>query len=183
MAKIKNYELGVPAADDLIVFTDVDDSNKTKNLKISQIAGSESVLPKKYLYFYSDTDDITDITLVDTWYDVVMTPVVAASNDGITVDANGVITYTGAVPITVTFNGVVDINGGNNIDVTLSFFYNGAEVSASSQTVTLSSDKNSIVPGIGIMTLSNGDTLVLRAKQSHVNQLILAKLNIVIHEL
>lgn len=183
MAKIKTYELGVPAADDLIVFTDVSDSNKTKNLKISQISGSESVLPKKHLYFYSGSNDTTNIAQADTWYDVSMTPVTLASNDGIAVDEAGVITYTGDVPIVAKFNGIVDIAGGNNIDTTLAFFYNGAEVVSSSQTVNLTGGENSIVPGVGILTLSTNDTLVLRVKSTAIQTLTLSKLNLVIHEL
>ena len=183
MAKIKTYELGVPSGDDLIVFTDVDDNNKTKNLKISQISGSESVLPKKHLYFYSDNSDTTNIAQADTWYDVSMTPVTLASNDGIVVDEAGVITYTGEVPIVAKFNGIVDITGGNNIDTTLAFFYNGAEVTPSSQTVNLTGGENSIVPGVGILTLSTDDTLVLRVKSASTQTLTLSKLNIVIHEL
>jgi hypothetical protein len=183
MAKIKTYPLGVPSSDDLILFTDVDDNNATKSLKISQIAGSESVLPKKHLYFYSGSDDATVVSEADTWYDVSMTPVAMASNDGISVDEAGVITYTGDAPIVVTFNGVVDITGGNNIDTTLAFFYNGEEVVPSSQTVNLTGGENSIVPGVGILTLNTDDTLVLRVKSDSVQTVTLSKLNIVIHEL
>lgn len=181
MAKIEQYPSGTPSAEDKILFTDVSDQNKTKNLTVSQLLGQSSLSAKSHLYFYTNQTYVSPNLSADAWNYLTYIPVEQYAFGGLTVGTDGVITYTGETKL-MTFNGVIDVSFANNTDVEFALFYNDALVHHSAQKVHFTHDDPLLVPGVGMLEMSDGDTLQLAAYPSANGSLVLNSLNIILVE-
>ena len=181
MAKIEQYPSGVPSAEDKILFTDVSDQNKTKNLTVSELVGQSSISAKSHLYFYTNQEYTSPNLSANDWNYLAYTPVEQYAFGGLTVDGNGVITYTGETKL-MTFNGVIDVTFTNNQDIDFALFYNNALVPHSAQKVHFNHNDPLLVPGVGMLEMSDGDTLRMAAYPSASASLVLNSLNIILVE-
>lgn len=181
MAKIEQYPLGTPSAEDKILFTDVSDQNKTKNLSVSQLIGQSSLSAKSHLYFYTNQAYTSPNLSADAWNYLTYTPVEQYALGGLTVGEDGVITYTGETKL-MTFNGVIDVEFVNNSDVEFALFYNNTLVPHSAQKAHFNQDHPLLVPGVGMLEMSDGDTLRLAAYPSVNASLVLNSVNITLVE-
>jgi len=95
MSKISSYPIiATPVVGDIVIGTDVSDSNKTKNFKVEDIAalagGYINVLKA------ASTTSATDISPVDTPIQVEFGPATKAASDPVMIDAVGLITFNEA---------------------------------------------------------------------------------------
>jgi hypothetical protein len=181
MAKIEQYPLGTPSAEDKILFTDVSDQNKTKNLNVSQLIGQSSLSAKSHLYFYTGQEYTSPNLSADAWNYLTYTPVEQYAFGGLTVGEDGVITYTGETKL-ITFSGVINVSFVNNSNVDFAFFYNDTLVTHSTQTAHFNQTHPLLVPGVGMLEMSDGDTLRLAAYPSENGELVLNNVNIILVE-
>lgn len=185
MAKIKTYPAGTPENGDLILFTDVSDENATKNMTMGEVISQcSAAVAKAHLYVAGDNASYQTSTTAGQWIDLVCVTQAVYSSGGLDVDTNGTITYTGDTTKLIAFNGVIDVAGvHNNSLATFAFFFNNVEVSLSSQTVELPNDgTTAIVPGVGMLEMSDGDSLQLRVNTEDDNTVTLSNINITLVE-
>lgn len=185
MAKIKTYPTGTPEAGDLVLFTDVSDNNATKNMTMGEIISQcSAAVAKAHLYVAGDGASYQTSTTAGEWIDLVCVTQDVFSGGGLDVDTNGTITYTGDTSKLIAFNGVVDVAGtANNSLATFAFFYNGVQVGLSAQTIELPNDgTTAIVPGVGMLEMSDGDSLQLRVNTEDNNTVTLSNINITLIE-
>jgi len=95
MSKISSYPvIATPVVGDIVIGTDVSDSNKTKNFKVEDIAalagGYTNVLEA------ASTTSATDISPLDTPIQVEFGAAAKAASDPVMIDAVGLITFNEA---------------------------------------------------------------------------------------
>jgi hypothetical protein len=137
------------------------------------VSQCSAAVAKAHLYVAGDGASYSTSTTANEWIDLQCATQAVFSSGGLDVDTNGTISYTGDTTKLIAFNGVIDVEGDSNNSLsTFAFFFNGELVSFSSQTIELPIDNTTaIVPGVGMLEMSNGDELQLRVKTT-VNDII-----------
>lgn len=184
MSKIKLYPTATPAADDKVLFTDVSDSDNTKNTTVANLSGAIYSVPRSFVYVYKDAaqEDLTAITV--EYNPLTISAVEGPKTDDFSVSANGVITYTGMSDKAVKVDGVIEVsNAGNNNEVTVAMEYNGTVVEISSQTLTSLGDDPMPFVGIGVLEMSTNDTLRFMVKATSAIVATTKSVNVVISQL
>jgi hypothetical protein len=184
MSKIKLYPTATPAADDKVLFTDVSDSDNTKNTTVADLAVPIASVPRSFVYLYKDSAE-EDLTAIVTEYGpLTISALEGFKTDDFTVSSAGLITYTGATTKPVKVDGIIEIsNAGNNNVVTIAMEYNGTVVDISSQ--TLISANNDPLPfvGIGVLQMHTNDTIRFMIKGTSAIVVTTESVNVVLSQL
>ena len=184
MAKIKTYPVATPAGDDLILFTDVNNADNTKNATVSSLAGAISEVPRSFVYLYKDPET-PQITPTTGEYSAMNFPALTGlSTDDFTVSATGAITYTGAATKPFKVDGIIELSdAGNNNSVTIAMEYNGTTIEISAQTLTSANDDPMPFVGIGALELSTNDVIRFAKKATNNINITIESVNVVISQL
>lgn len=172
MPKIQSYDIVSPSPSDLILVTDADDNNKTKNIRVDSL--SSSTAPNYYgAAYYALTSPHTQVVnTVDTWEQSTVPLTLSPFSDGIELSLNTQhLLFEAGVPSgAYKFDVVTTIGGANNQNIHLRVDVNEVTVPGSEEDVTTSSGgddvqivSSSIFAGIG------GQTIKLKFKNSTSN--------------
>lgn len=186
MARIKTYPDGVLENGDKILFTDVSDNDATKNAEFSDVVNScVQATTKARMYVYAEAGvPYTTETVAGEWIALTTATEALYTVGDLSVSTIGIIEYTGEDPIVLAFNGVIDVAGVDNSSLTtFAFALNNEPVLQSAQTLDLPDNgTNALVPGVGMLELSNGDTLRLYVKTDNDDTITTSNVNIILFE-
>ena len=182
MPKISTYGTVTPSPSDLIVVSDANDSNATKNITVGSL--SSATAPTYYIDAYSNTAATTTISEAGTYVDLNVT-LSQGLADGYTASGN-LVTNTNTIQTTLLSQVTVamTLSTGNNNVVTTLLSNNGVDIVASTQ--------DSTAPGAGedfILTMTcitnvlYNQALKVRIKNSDVTPVICKHVNFVVHSI
>ena len=183
MPKISSYEVVAPASNDLVLVTDANDSNNTKNVTVGSL--SATVYSGAYSEIYDSTaGEITTISAINTFYLLSAGTSQGAINDAtLTTNGAGRITNTGSSrTFYVTYS--VSASAGNNNNLMFRIYVNGSPIAYSeSDAITASGGKATSTSNGVIITLNTGQYVEVYVANSAVNNVTLEHLNLIIRQL
>lgn len=184
MSKIKLYPTATPAANDKVLFTDVSDSDNTKNATVADLAVPIAAVPRSFVYFYKDSAE-EDLTAIITEYGpLTISALEGPKTDDFTVSSAGLITYTGVTTKPVKVDGIIEVSdAGNNNVVTVAMEYNGTVVDISSQTLISANDDPLPFVGIGVLHMNTNDTIRFMIKGTSATVVTTESVNVVLSQL
>lgn len=184
MSKIKLYPTATPAAGDKVLFTDISDSDNTKNATVADLAGPIASVPRSFVYLYKDSAE-EDLTAIITEYGpLTISALEGPKTDDFTVSSAGLITYTGTTTKPVKVDGIIEVsNAGNNNVVTIAMEYNGTVVDISSQTLISANDDPMPFVGIGVLQMHTNDTIRFMIKGTSAIVVTTESVNVVLSQL
>ena len=182
MPKISTYGTVTPSPSDLIVVSDANDSNATKNITVGSL--SSATAPTYYIDAYSNTEATTPISAAGTYVDLSVALSTGLS-DGYSV-SNNLVTNTNTPQTTLLSQVTVamTLSTGNNNVITTLLSNNGVDIVASTQ--------DSTAPGAGddfILTMTcitnvlYNQALKVRIKNSAATDVICKHVNFVVHSI
>lgn len=183
MGKISDtskYATVIPASGDLIVGTDISDSNNTKTFKVGEIAG---LTGEHMEYFDATSNAVTTISNTSDFF-VLNTTTTSNLSDGNLTHANNKITYTGAETKTFKFEATCSGSSSNNNEIHFAFFKNTSIITSSEQdSVTSNGGKAVSTPFQCLVSLAKDDFVRVRVKNiTGSNDFTLAHLNVIATE-
>jgi len=182
MPKISTYGTVTPSPSDLIVVSDANDSNATKNIRVDSL--SSATAPTYYIDAYSNTEATTTIADVDTYVDLGVT-LSQGLADGYTASSN-LVTNSNAPQTTLLSQVTVSmtLSAGNNDVITSRLSNNGADIVASTQSVTAPSSGDDFVLTMTCITnLAYNQSLKVRVKNSVAANVVCKHVNFVVHSI
>ena len=182
MPKISTYGTVTPSPSDLIVVSDANDSNATKNIRVDSL--SSATAPTYYIDAYSNIESLTTISQADTYVDLNVT-LSQGLADGYSASGN-LVTNTNTPQTTLLSQVTVamTLSTGNNNVVTTLLSNNGVDIVASTQ--------DSTAPGAGddfILTMTcitnvlYNQALRVRIKNSVATDVTCKHINFVVHSI
>lgn len=183
MPKISTYGTVTPSPSDLIVVSDANDSNATKNIRVDSL--SSATAPTYYIDAYSNTEETTTISDVDTYVDLNVT-LSQGLADGYTASGN-LVTNTNAPQTTLLSQVTVSmsLSAGNNQNVITSLLSNnGVDIVASTQDVTSpGSGADFVLTMTCITNIDYNQSLRVRIKNSVATNIVCKHVNFVVHSI
>lgn len=185
MAKIKTYPVATPAGDDLILFTDVNNADNTKNATVSSLAGAISEVSRSFVYLYKDPETPATSPITTDYSYLIFAAGEGLKTDDFTItSAVGAVTYTGETTKPFKVEGVIELaDAGNNNEVTIAIDYNGTPIEVSAQTLISVNDDPMPFVGIGVLEMSTNDTIRFVAKATSGVTVTIQSVNVVISQL
>jgi hypothetical protein len=181
MPKISTYSTVPPADSDLILITDVSDSNNTKNVTVSALRTAIS----SYTEIYDATaGEITTISNANTFVLLVATTIQGATNDATLVNNGlGRITNTGTQR-TFIVNYSASASAVNNNNLMFRIHKNASAVAYSeSDTICGSGGKATSVSNAVIVTLNTSEYIEIYVANSATQNVTLEHLNIIMRQI
>ncbi len=182
MPKISTYGTVTPSPSDLIVVSDANDSNATKNIRVDSL--SSATAPTYYIDAYSNTEATTTIADADTYVDLNVT-LSQGLADGYTASGN-LVTNSNAPQTTLLSQVTVSmtLSAGNSDVITSLLSNNGVDVVASEQDVTAPGSGDDFVLTMTCITnLAYNQSLKVRVKNSDVDDVVCKHVNFVVHSI
>lgn len=168
MAKISTYSTVTPADGDLVLISDVNDSNNTKNVTVSALRAALSA----YTEVYSSGGDVTVISQAGAWYPLNITAAVqgATNDNSLSLAVNGEVSNQGANRTFFVSYAVAGISQINN-SLMFRLYKNGnAILYSESDTVCGNLDKSTTTGNFAIITLNTGDFVRLYCSNASTAQ-------------
>ena len=181
MAKISTYSTVTPADGDLVLISDVNDSNNTKNVTVSALRAALSA----YTEAYSLGGTTTTILLAGDWYPLNVAAVQGATNDNsLSLNVNGEVSNQGASRTFFVSYAVAGIAQNNN-NLMFRLHRNGnAILNSESDTICGSGDKSTSTGNFAIITLNTGDVVRLYCSNAtSATNITLEHLNLVLRQI
>jgi hypothetical protein len=186
MPKISTYPTVTPADGDLILISDANDSNNTKNVTVSSLRAGLS----SYTEIYDDTSgNSTSIAVQGTFVRMVANTSQGLTNDVLlTTDGAGRITNTGpAKTFAITYCVSATAASGSNQHIMFRLAKNGVTISYSeTDTVTTggSGSKASSVSNTALIQLLTNDYIeIWCTNNTTTNTVVLEHLNLVLRQI
>jgi len=181
MGKISDtskYATVTPATGDLIVGTDVSDSNNTKTFKVGEIAG----LPGEHMEYFDGTS-LAVTTLSTTAFALLNTTTTSNLSNGNLTHTNNKITYTGAETKTFKFEATCSGSTGNGNEIHFAFYKNSSIIASSEQDSVASNVGKAVsTPFQCLVSLTKDDFVQVYISNSQANDFTLAHLNVIATE-
>jgi len=165
MPKISTYGTVTPSPSDLIVVSDANDSNATKNIRVDSL--SSATAPTYYIDAYSNTESTTTITEADTYVDLNVT-LSEGLADGYQSSSNLVTNVnTNQTTLLSQVTVSMSLSAGNNHVITALLSNNGVDIVASTQDVTSPGTGDDFVLTMTCITnVAYNESLRVRVKNS-----------------
>ena len=186
MAKISTYSTVTPADGDLVLISDVNDSNNTKNVTISALRSGLSA----YTEIYDDSaGNSTTIAVQGTFYKMVTNTSQGLNNDALlTTDGAGRVTNTGAAKtFAITYCVSATTASGNNQHLMFRLAKNGVTINYSeTDTVTGNSGgakASSVSNTVLVQLLANEYIEIWCTNNTSTNAVVLEHLNLVLRQI
>jgi len=182
MPKISTYGTVTPSPSDLIVVSDANDSNATKNIRVDSL--SSATAPSYYIDAYSNTVATTTISQVGTYVDLNVS-LSQGLADGYTASSN-LVTNSNTPETTLLSQVTVSmtLSAGNNNVITSLLSNNGVDVVASTQDVTAPGSSDDFVLTMTCITnLSYNQSLKVRIKNTAATDVVCKHVNFVVHSI
>jgi len=182
MPKISTYGTVTPSPSDLIVVSDANDSNATKNITVGSLTATAS--PSNFINAYNDGSTPTTITLTggSTW-DNVTAPLTLETGDGLIVDFpdNYKITNNTSGSLTCSIQGAVTVTGPTNAELMVAFNVGGSTVLSAESDITLSNaSRPSEASIISIKNIAAGESVYFQFKGTAQDDIVISHLSLVV---
>lgn len=186
MPKISTYSTVTPVDTDLVLITDVSDSNNTRNVTVAALRSSGISTNYVYTEIYDSTSgESTAISATNTFVPLIVTATQGANNDAtLTFTAAGVISNMGAGR-TFLVSYWVSAYASSNNNIMFRIYRNGAVAIAHSESDTIagSSGKASTASNSVILTLAQNDSVQLFcANASAAQNITLEHFNLIVRQ-
>ena len=181
MPKISTYGTVTPSPSDLIVVSDANDSNATKNIRVDSL--SSATAPTYYIDAYSNIASVTTISQADTYVDLNVT-LSEGLADGYSVSGNSVTnTNTPQTTLLSQVTVIMTLSAGNGNTIT-AVLNNSVDVAASTQDVTAPGSGDDFVLTMTCITnVAYNQSLKVRLKNDSVTDVTCKHVNFVVHSI
>ena len=182
MPKISTYRTVTPSPSDLIVVSDANDSNATKNIRVDSL--SSATAPTYYIDAYSNIASVTTISQADTYVDLNVT-LSEGLADGYQSSSNLVTNVnTNQTSLLSQVTVSMSLSAGNNNVITALLSNNGVDIVASTQDVTSPGSGDDFVLTMTCITnVAYNQSLKVRVKNDSVTDVTCKHVNFVVHSI
>ena len=184
MPKISTYGTVTPSPSDLIVVSDANDSNATKNIRVDSL--SSAIAPTYYIDAYSNITSVTTISQADTYVDLNVT-LSQGLADGYSVSGNSVTNInTPQTTLLSQVTVIMTLSAGNGNVITAVLNNNGSDVVASIQDAEAPGNNDDFSLSMTCITnVAHNQALKIRVKNSAIaNANVTCKhINFVVHSI
>ena len=182
MPKISTYGTVTPSPSDLIVVSDANDSNATKNIRVDSL--SSATAPTYYIDAYSNITSVTTISQADTYVDLNVT-LSEGLADGYQSSSNLVTNVnTNQTSLLSQVTVSMTLSAGNNNVITALLSNNSVDVAASTQDVTAPGSGDDFVLTMTCITnVAYNQSLKVRLKNSAIANVTCKHVNFVVHSI
>jgi len=182
MPKISTYGTVTPSPSDLIVVSDANDSNATKNIRVDSL--SSATAPTYYIDAYSNITSVTTISQADTYVDLNVT-LSEGLADGYQSSSNLVTnTNTPQTTLLSQVTVIMTLSTGNGDTITAVLNNNGPDVVASIQDAEAPGNGDDFSLSMTCITnVAYNQSLKVRIKNSAVTNVTCKHINFVVHSI
>lgn len=187
--KISQYQEGVVNNGVLLLGTDTQDGNQTKNYSIEDVVSLPQVQPTALNFFDFSTGETTTAD-EDVWTPLLCETTQGFQRNGLSlVEQEGSITttqmvYNGSVSKQVRFSFIASVTGTASRRIHLALFKNGTLVPCSEFAQTIPSGNSEItIAGQCVTEMANNDVIEVYAKCStHALSIVLDNINVIANQ-
>lgn len=182
MPKISTYGTVTPSPSDLIVVSDANDSNATKNIRVDSL--SSATAPTYYIDAYSNIASVTTISQADTYVDLNVT-LSQGLADGYSVSGNLVTnTNTPQTTLLSQVTVIMTLSAGNGNIITAVLNNNGSDVDASIQDAEAPGNGDDFSLSMTCITnVAYNQSLKVRLKNNSIANVTCKHINFVVHSI
>ena len=182
MPKISTYGTVTPSPSDLIVVSDANDSNATKNIRVDSL--SSATAPTYYIDAYSNIASVTTISQADTYVDLNVT-LSQGLADGYSVSGNSVTNInTPQTTLLSQVTVIMTLSAGNGNVITAVLNNNGSDVVASIQDAEAPGNNDDFSLSMTCITnVAHNESLKIRVKNSAISNVTCKHINFVVHSI
>ncbi len=163
MPKISTYEVVAPVSSDLVLITDVSDSNNTRSATVGSLG--VTVYSGYYTEIFNQTSTVTTITGINTFVKISGTTTTGLTNNAnLVTTSNRITNQTGASMTFIATYSISANTGTNNQNLMFRLVINGNATSVTkseADIVTSSNTKVSSTSNTALITLANGEYVEL----------------------